>query len=289
MYYSAIAYPGIKLRYGMDDISWGFNGIRKGRLAEIYLPGCNLKCEFCVANYLTDLGEVRGIRWIDAGDLVRSARGLVDVLGFSGGEPSIHVEYVADAFSNAQDQGIRTIIESNGYMTKNTAEKLAKHTNFVAFGLKASLDSTFYRRKLGIVDTQPIRDTARTFVENGTEVLFTNVTDPNLWDDRRAFEELSRWIVHDLGAEVPLALAPLERVGIPPPWTDERVYIMPREQRVTYVQKYQQIATEAGLQNVHAQLNSRKVFEEHQEELRKMGLFKTMEKLGMSPTSQRWG
>lgn len=289
MYHSAIAYPGIKLRWGSDEISWGFSGMRKGRVAEVYLPGCNLKCEFCVAHYLVNLGEVRGIRWIDAGDLVRSARGLVDVLGFSGGEPSIHVEYVADVFSKCQDQGIRTILESNGYMTKSTAEKLAKHTNFIGFGLKASLDSAFYKRKLGIVDTQPIRDAARVFVENGSEVMFTNVTDPNLWDDKQAFEDLIRWIARDLGSEITLALAPLERVGIPPPWTDERVYIMPREQRETYVQKYQQIAMEAGLRHVYAQTNSRGKFEERQEELRKIGFYRTMEKLGMSPTSQQWG
>jgi pyruvate formate lyase activating enzyme len=263
--------------------------MKKGRVAEVYLPGCNLKCEFCVAHYITNLGELRGIRWIDAGDLVRSVRGLVDVMGFSGGEPSIHVEYVADVFSKCQDQGIHTILESNGYMTKSTAERLAKHTNFIAFGLKASLDSTFYKRKLGIVDTQPIRDAARIFVENGSELLFTNVTDPNLWDDGQAFEDLNRWIVRDLGSEITLALAPLERVGIPPPWTDERVYLMPREQREAYVQKYQQIATEAGLRHVYAQTNSRGKSEERQEELRKMGLYKSMEKLGMNSIAEQWG
>jgi len=288
MYRSAIAYPGIKLRWGTEDISWSFSGMRKGKVAEVYLPGCNLKCEFCVAPYLINLGELRGIRWIEAGDLVRSAVGLVDVMGFSGGEPSIHVEYLEDVFSMCQDQGIRTILESNGYMTKGTAEKLAKHTNYIGFGLKASLDSGHYKRKLGIVDTQPIRDAARVFVESGCEVMFTDLTDPNLWDDTQAFEDLTTWIARDLGSEVRLVLAPMERVGISPPWTDERIYVTPQEQREAYLQSYHQAAMRAGLQQVFVQVNVRKNSEERQEELAKMGLYKTLEKLGMSPSAQQW-
>jgi pyruvate-formate lyase-activating enzyme len=96
------------------------------------------------------LGEIRGIRWIEATDLVGAAVGSVDVLGFSGGEPSIHAEYVADVFSRCRDHGISTILESNGYMTRSTAEKLVKYTDYIGFGLKASLDSGYYKRKLAL-------------------------------------------------------------------------------------------------------------------------------------------
>jgi pyruvate formate lyase activating enzyme len=289
MYRSAIAYPGIRLRWGSTDVPWSFSGMRKGKVAEVYLPGCNLKCEFCVAPYLINLGEVRGIRWIDAGDLVRSACRLVDVMGFSGGEPSVHVEYVTDVFSQCHDQGIRTVLETNGYMTKSTAEKIAKHTNYVGFGLKASLDPAFYKQELGIVDTQPIRDAVRVFVENGCEVMLTDLTDPNFWNDAEAFNDLTRWIVGDLGAEIRLVLAPLERVGIPPPWTDERIYTTSQQQREAYMQSYRRVAMDAGLQQVFVQVNVRKNAEERREELAKMGLYRTLEKLGISRSAQEWG
>ena len=166
--------------------------MRKARIIEVYLPGCNLKCEFCIAPYLTDLGEIRGIQWIEASDLVRAASGAIDVLLFSGGEASIHDDYVTDVFSKCQDQKIKTCLETNGYMTKKTAQKLAPHTDYVAVGLKASLDQAFYRRRLGVKETEPIFETMKIFAEHGCELMLTNVTDPNLWDDTEAFKTSDR-------------------------------------------------------------------------------------------------
>jgi hypothetical protein len=164
MYRSAIGAPGIKFRWG-DDISWGFSGLRKGMIAEVYLPGCNLKCEFCVAPYLAEMGQIRGIRWVEADELVRSTAGSVDLLGFSGGEASVHVEYVTEVFSQCQSRGIRTVLETNGYMTANTARSISKCTDYVGFGLKASLDPTFYREKMGVISVHPIHEAAKIFAE----------------------------------------------------------------------------------------------------------------------------
>ncbi len=259
MYHSAIAWPGIRLRTWGDDVPWSYSGMRGKRMAEVYLPGCNLKCDFCIAPYLIRMGEVRGMQWIEPADLVRKIIGSADALGFSGGEGSIHVEYVTDVFSQCQDHGIRTILETNGYMTKGTAEKLAKYTNHVSFGLKASLDQAYYKHNLGIEEAEPIREAAKVFAENGCEVILTNLTDPNLWDDRLAFETLTKWIARDLGIEVRLALGSLERGELPPPWTEERIHITPREQRHAHLEGYRKVAMDAGLQRVFCILCSPRV------------------------------
>jgi len=287
MYHSAIAAPGVKFRRG-DNVEWGFSGLRKSMIAEVYLPGCNLKCEFCVAPYLIRLGEIRGIRWVEAVDLMRGVTGSIDVLGFSGGEPSIHVDYITDVFSRCRERGIHTILESNGYMTKSTAEKLSKYTDYIGFGIKASLDPEFYKRKLGIMETEPIREAAKVFVENGCEVMLTNLTDPNLWNDTESFEALTKWMVRDLGPSTRLVLSLIERVEVPPPWTDERIYVTPREQREAYVQQYQKSAKEAGLSHVFAQTNSRKRYADQQEHLEKIGVYRTLDRLGMNHSDQNW-
>jgi pyruvate-formate lyase-activating enzyme len=233
--------------------------MRNRRVAEVYLPGCNLKCGFCIAPYLINLGEIRGIRWVEAADLVHEITGSVDVLGFSGGEGSIHVEYIADVFSRCHDRGIRTYFESNGYMTRSTAEKLAKYTDFIAIGLKASLDPDFYKQRLGIVDTQPIREAAKVFAESGCDMLLTNLTDPKLWEDKQAFEATTEWIVQNLGPDTRLVLGSLERGEVPPPWTEERIHITPREERQPHLERYRKIAMEAGLQQVFCVFRSPRV------------------------------
>jgi pyruvate formate lyase activating enzyme len=278
MYYSAIAWPGVRGRFG-SDTPWGFSAMRNKKLVEAYLPGCNLKCEFCIGPFLSKIGEIRGIRWIEAIDLVRATAGLADIVGFSGGEPSIHVEYVVDVFSKCQDKGICTSLESNGYMTKGTAEKLARYTNCIGIGLKASLDSEFYRQKFG-AETEPIREAVKVFVDSGCEVILTNLTDPNLWNDKQAFADLTKWIARDLGPETRLALSSLE--------TEERIHVTPPEQRETYLQQYRKTATAAGLRQVFCQVDTRKRLTEHREQLEKTGLFRALEQLGMHPSQQQW-
>jgi pyruvate formate lyase activating enzyme len=248
-YRSAIAWPGIRIREGSDNVPWSYGGMLGKRIAEVYLPGCNLKCDFCIAPYLVRLSEMRGIQWVGAVDLVDDNVGAIDILGFGGGEASIHVEYVVDVFSHCRDHGIDTILETNGYMTKSTAEKLAEFTSHVGIGLKASLDPAYYKEQLGVVDPEPIRETARAFAKAGCEVVLTNLTDPNLWDDTQAFPALTKWIVHDLGHEIRFALGPLERGEIPAPWTDERIHVTPRYQRQSHLERYLKIANETGLNN----------------------------------------
>ena len=172
-----------------------------------------------------------------------------------------------------------TSLESNGYMTRSTAEKLAKHTNCIGIGLKASLDSTFYKQKFG-AETEPIREAVKVFVESGCEVLLTNLTDPNLWNDRQAFADLTKWIARDLGSETRLALSSLE--------TEERTHVTPSQQRETYLQQYRKIATEAGLHQVFSQVDTRKRIEEHHKQLEKSGLFSALEQLGIGPSEQQW-
>ncbi len=220
--------------------------MRGKRMAKVYLPGCNLKCDFCIAPFLIKLGEVRRIQWVGAADLVHEKVGSIDALGFGGGEASIHVDYVVEAFSHCRDYGIDTILRTNGYMAKSTAEKLAKYTAHVDIGLKASLDTAYYKEKLGVADPGRIREAAKVFAEHGCEVVLTNLTDPNLWDDAQAFQALTKWIAHDLGNESRFALGPLERGEIPPPWTDERIHTAPREQRLAHLEGYLKIAMECS-------------------------------------------
>lgn len=272
MYYSAIAWPGLTIGFGMD-FPHCWSRTRNKLMAEACLPGCNLKCDFCVGPFLSRVDDIRGIKWIQPVDLVKAVTGSVDVLLFTGGEPTIHPEYLVDVFSECRKRGIFTGMESNGYMTTTTAEKLAKFTDFVAIGLKASLDEEFYKSKFG-VETQPILDAVKVFVGNGCEVLLTNLTDPKLWEDRQAFQALTEWILGNLGSKARLVLAPME--------TKERIPLTPQEHREAHLQAYRKLAMEAGLHQVFFQVNIRELNKERREHLRKIGLLHDLEQLRTS-------
>ena len=269
MYYSAIAWPGVKVGFGMD-VPYAWNKSRNRLMAEVCLPGCNLKCDFCFGPFLSRIDDIRGIQWIKPVSLVKMVAGSVDVLLFTGGEPTVHPEYLTDAFKECKDRNIFTGIESNGYMSKTTAEKLASFTDFIAIGLKGSLDQEFYRTKFG-VETQPILDAVKILAANGCEVLLTNLTDPKLWEDSEAFKALTQWISTELGSETRLVLSSME--------TKKRIPVTPQEHRETYLQTYREIALEAGLRQVFFQVDARKLNEERREHLRQIGVLQAFEQL----------
>jgi pyruvate formate lyase activating enzyme len=258
-YYATIAWPGIQIRRRNEETPWGFAAMRNKRVAEVYLPGCNLKCKFCIAPFLIDLEKIRGIQRIEATDLVRKTANSTDVIGFAGGEASIHTEYVTDVFSRCLDRGIQTYIETNGYMTRSTAEKLSKYTNYAVIGLKASLDQAYYQGNLGVMETRPIHDAISVFMKNGCEVMLTNLTDPSLWDDTQALVSLTKWIAEELGPETPLVLGSLERGEIPLPWTDERIHVTPWQRRRAYLEDHRKIAMKSGLKQVFCIFRSPRV------------------------------
>jgi pyruvate-formate lyase-activating enzyme len=158
-------------------------------------------------------------------------------------------------------------------MTKTTSEKLAGVTDYIGIGLKASLDPIFYKERFG-VGTEPILEAATVFAEKGCEVLLTNLTDPKLWEDSGAYEALTEWVVRNMRSDTRLILAHLE--------TTERKPVTPKEPREAHLQRYRKLATEKGLRQVHFQVDMRKASEEKREYLRKIGYFRTLEKLGIS-------
>jgi pyruvate-formate lyase-activating enzyme len=269
MYYSAIAWPGVQVGFGMD-VPHAWSMTRNRLMAEVYLPGCNLKCEFCVGPHLSRVSDIRGIQWVQPSKLVADLAGSVDVLLFTGGEATIHREYLADTFKLCRERGIHTGLESNGYMTESTAEEIAEFTDFIAIGLKASLDEEFYRSRFG-VETGQILDAIKVFVANGCEVLVTDLTDPKLWEDRTAFKALTEWISSNLGSETRLVLSPMEN--------EERIPLTPLEQREDHLHEYRALAVEAGLSQVFFQTNIRRLNEERLEHLREMGFLQALEQM----------
>jgi pyruvate-formate lyase-activating enzyme len=270
MYYSAIAWPGVQVGFGMD-VPHAWSKTRNKLMAEVYLPGCNLKCEFCVGPHLSRVSDIRGIQWVQPSKLVADLAGSVDVLLFTGGEATIHREYLADTFRLCRERGVHTGLESNGYMTESTAEKVAEFTDFIAIGLKASLDQEFYKSKFG-VETGPILDAIRIFAAKGCEILLTDLTDPKLWEDRTAFKALIEWIMGNLGPETRLVLSPME--------DEERIPLTPLQQREDRLQGYRALAMEAGLSQVFFQTNIRKLNEERREHLKEVGFLRALQQTG---------
>jgi pyruvate formate lyase activating enzyme len=124
-------------------------------------------------------------------------------IAFTYNEPTIWGEYVIDICHAAREAGIRTVMVTNGYITREAFHDIYDHVDAANVDLKAFTEG-FYGR-ITLTHLQPVLDML-VWLKVETNVWFevTNLLIPTLNDDPRQIRELSDWILEHLGADVPL-------------------------------------------------------------------------------------
>ena len=124
-------------------------------------------------------------------------------IAFTYNEPTIWGEYVIDICHAAREAGIRTVMVTNGYITREAFHDLYDHVDAANVDLKAFTEG-FYGR-ITLTHLQPVLDML-TWLKEETNVWFeiTNLLIPTLNDDPREIRQLSDWVLEHLGPDVPL-------------------------------------------------------------------------------------
>jgi len=213
------------------------------RVFSMGTAGCNMGCFFC-QNW--DISKSRQ-------DQVRSQRiSPEDVpllaleygcesLAFTYNEPTIWGEYVIDICRAAQDHGLKTVMVSNGYITREAFHDIYDHIDAANIDLKAFTEN-FYGR-ITLTHLQPVLDTLQ-WLKNETAVWFelTNLLIPTLNDGADEIGKLSEWVMQHLGPDVPLhftAFHPDFKLQDKPPTPPETLH------------RARKIALDAGLHYVY--------------------------------------
>ena len=124
-------------------------------------------------------------------------------IAFTYNEPTIWGEYVIDICRAAREVGIRTVMVTNGYITREAFHDIYDHVDAANVDLK-SFTEGFYG-KITLTHLQPVLDML-VWLKEETNVWFeiTNLVIPTLNDDPREIRQLSDWVLEHLGPDVPL-------------------------------------------------------------------------------------
>ena len=204
--------------------------------------GCNMGCFFCqnwdISKSRSDQVHATHIPPQDVPQLA------VDYgcpsIAFTYNEPTIWGEYVIDICRAAKELGLRTVMVSNGYITREAFHDVYEQVDAANIDLKA-FTQNFYG-KITLTHLQPVLDTLQ-WLKNETNVWFeiTNLMIPTLNDDPGETRRLAEWIVEHLGCDVPLhftAFHPdfkLRDKPRTPPETLHRARAIAREVGLRYV------------------------------------------------------
>jgi pyruvate formate lyase activating enzyme len=175
------------------------------RVFSMGTAGCNMGCFFCqnwdISKSRQD--QVHSQRVAPEDVPLLAIEHSCESIAFTYNEPTIWGEYVIDICKAAKDHGLKTVMVSNGYITREAFHDIYDHVDAANIDLKAFTE-TFYG-KITLTHLQPVLDMLQ-WLKNETSVWFemTNLLIPTLNDGAEEVGKLSEWVMQHLGPDVPL-------------------------------------------------------------------------------------
>jgi len=175
------------------------------RVFSMGTAGCNMGCFFCQNWGISkSKADQAASTYVPPEDVVALAiRYGCPSIAFTYNEPTIWGEYVIDICHAAKEAGVKTVMVSNGYITREAFHDIYDHVDAANIDLKAFTEN-FYG-KITLTHLQPVLDTLQ-WLKNETDVWFeiTNLIIPTLNDAPSETRALADWVLDHLGPDVPL-------------------------------------------------------------------------------------
>jgi len=168
--------------------------------------GCTMACPFCQNHHLAAPRPRRPppLRALSPSDLVREVRALgLTAVAYTYNEPTLAAEYILEAAPLLSDEGVATVLVTNGLMSPEAMTDLGPHLAAANVDLKTFNPET-YRRLGGSLPA--VQATIAGLLERGVHVELTTLVVPGLSDDPAEFAALVDWVA-GLDRNLPLHLS----------------------------------------------------------------------------------
>jgi pyruvate formate lyase activating enzyme len=202
--------------------------------------GCPLHCRFC-QNW--ELSQARpedfGGEFTPPGAIVEATeRDGVPVIAFTYNEPTVFTEYLTDIARAARKRGICSVLVSCGFMQEAPLAEMCDVLDAIKIDLKG-FSEDFYR-KVCSAELGPVLRSIKQVAGSGTHLEIVNLVVPTLNDSEYLLTELVKWVVGELGPDVPVHFTRFhpdyKLLNLPPTPVDtlERAYDIARTKGMHY-------------------------------------------------------
>ncbi len=167
--------------------------------------GCNLGCRFC-QNW-----SISKAKLDDAQSLSASPEEVVDLalrhkvssIAYTYNDPVIWGEYVIDISRLARKRGLKSVMVTAGYITREARAEVYRYIDAANVDLKAFTEKFYHKLTFSHLD--PVLDTLK-WLKNETDIWveITNLMIPGENDDPEETRRLCEWVVAHLGDSVPV-------------------------------------------------------------------------------------
>jgi pyruvate formate lyase activating enzyme len=170
----------------------------------IATAGCNMHCKFC-QNWEISQSRPEQIRsfQLPPVDVVGAARKTSCAsIAYTYTEPIVFIEYLLDVAREARPEGVKSVVVTAAYIEQQPLRDMCEAVDAIKVDLKAIRDD-FYRTQCDST-LGPVLDALLTIRSAGVWLELVYLVIPTLNDTVEQFRETSRWILENLGADVPI-------------------------------------------------------------------------------------
>jgi pyruvate formate lyase activating enzyme len=164
-------------------------------LISIGTAGCTLQCLYCnvyeVSQKTPD--EVSHKQLFPAEVIASCKKNTLRHIAFTYTEPVAFYEYMLDTATLAKQQGIKTIITSNGYIYAEPLKKLIPLLDAAVIEVKAFSNNTYLKMTGGTI--APVFETLKMLRESPVWLEMYHLLVPGWTDNWELFEKMGKWLV----------------------------------------------------------------------------------------------
>lgn len=162
----------------------------------IFFQGCPLRCRYCHNPDTWQKGAGRAVELEELLLDIQKYRGYMKHSGggvsATGGEPLLQADFVAALFERLRGMGIHTALDTSGYASEKSAQKVLAHTDLVLLDIK-SFNPQTYKRLTG-ASLAPTLRFAAALSEAKIPVWLRYVLVPGLTDDLDEIRALAAYL-----------------------------------------------------------------------------------------------
>lgn len=158
--------------------------------------GCNFSCLFCQNSDISFAGQNKkifgeNIKISEIVDVAKEDNSCVGI-AYTYTEPTIFIEMVKDCSKLAKSKGLKNILVTNGYMTKETLDFLEEDIDAMNIDLKSFSDE-FYKKNCK-ARLKPVLDTIKYAYSKGIWIEITTLIIPKENDSEKELKNIAEFI-----------------------------------------------------------------------------------------------
>ncbi len=167
--------------------------------------GCNLTCKFCQNWDISKSREFDKLQEKASPEMIADAaiKTGCSSVAVTYNDPVIFLEYAVDVAQACHEVGVKMVAVTAGYITPEPRVELYRHMDAANVDLKAFTEK-FYKT-LCSGSLAPVLETLK-YLKHETNVWFevTDLLIPGENDSEAEIEDMTQWLMENLGPDVPL-------------------------------------------------------------------------------------